>query len=115
MGVGLTEIHDEATRIEPVNIHLALRRSHARRLVLKLLIETPGAYPAMIARRTGLDVPATLGALRGLGQRYARQQSLVGLGLVRETPSGSRVRMYEATPRGVNSWARYCELATRTH
>ena len=92
----------------------ALRRSHARRLILAALVRDSPSYPTLLAREAGLDLPSALGALRGLGRKYAPGRSLVGLGLVEEVPSPpgmGNVRMYAPTERGLATWAHYEALA----
>ncbi|HWG90142.1 MAG TPA: archaellum operon transcriptional activator EarA family protein [Candidatus Thermoplasmatota archaeon] len=91
----------------------ALRRSNARRRVLRFLAREGSSYPSFIARNMGLDLPATLGALRGLGERYTADLSLVGLQLVQEVEPvsrGSRTKVYEITDAGRAFWRAYAEI-----
>ncbi|ABO08295.1 archaellum operon transcriptional activator EarA family protein [Pyrobaculum calidifontis] len=74
----------------------SLRRSRLRLAILKLLCEAgEPLYPALIARAVGASYENVLGALRGLGRRYRREESLLGLGLVKEVKVGGQ-RLYYA-------------------
>ena len=98
----------EARRLDAL---FALKRSRARRDILRFLVEKGPCYSAHLARSLGLDLPATLGALRGLGTRYAKERSLVDLGLVEGAarPGGARVRVYSATPQGFEVFRQFQE------
>jgi len=74
----------------------SLRRSRLRLAILKLLCEAgEPLYPALIAKAVGASYENVLGALRGLGKRYKHEESLLGLGLVKETKVGDQ-RLYYA-------------------
>lgn len=101
----------------------ALRRSRARREVLRFLSSRPTpSYIALIARETRLDEPAVTGAIRG-SSRYGPDGALLGLGLIQEVPAsadtrrslGSRVRMYEITAQGRETWRRFSAESLMLH
>jgi len=84
-----------------------LRRSRARRAVLEYLATCGPSYAAAIARATGLNDVACVGALRGLGKRYAPERSLLALGLVRASAGqAGGPRRYDITPLGARVAAR---------
>ncbi|MEL9990191.1 MAG: archaellum operon transcriptional activator EarA family protein [Thermoproteus sp.] len=67
----------------------SLRRSRIRLEILKVLCRTgEPMYPALLARAIGVSYENVVGALRGLGRRYRKEDSLVGLGLVKEVRVG---------------------------
>jgi len=75
----------------------ALRRSRVRREILKMLCsaseQEAEVYPAMLASLTGASYANILGALRGFGNRYREEYSLLSLGLVEELRLGD-MRFY---------------------
>jgi len=73
----------------------SLRRSRVRLAILKLLCEAgEPLYPALIAKAVGASYENVLGALRGMGRRYRREESLVGLGTVKENKIGNQTLYY---------------------
>ena len=79
-----TEADDvSASRIQ---VSRSLRRSRVRTEVALYLykIYPEASYPADICRNTGITPTNILGALRGMGKRFDKSNSLVGLGLVDE-------------------------------
>jgi predicted transcriptional regulator with HTH domain len=88
----------------------ALRRSRVKRDVLSYLcsIYPESAYPALIADAVGASYENVVGALRGLGERYRREDSLLGLGLVEEVSIG-RAKFYRVRDGAVE----ICRSLTR--
>lgn len=67
----------------------SLRRSRIRLEILRVLCQTgEPMYPALLAKAIGVSYENVVGALRGLGRRYKKEDSLVGLGLVKEIKIG---------------------------
>ena len=62
----------------------SLRRSRVRTEIAMYLykIYPEASYPADIARNTGIDPTNILGGLRGMGNRFDKSNSLLGMGLV---------------------------------
>ena len=75
----------EANGASASQIHIArsLKRSRVRAEVAMYLykIYPAASYPADIARNIGIAPTSILGALRGMGNGFARTKSLLGLGL----------------------------------
>ena len=86
--------------MEPLSYEViySLKRSKLRLMILTFLcsIYPNAAYPSYIAKTLGVSVENVIGALRGLGNRYRSDLSLVSLGLVEEIRGLKNVKLYRA-------------------
>ncbi len=69
-------------------VQLSVRRSQARAEVLRFVARRGPAYATLIAEGTGLHLNTVIGALRGAGDRYSEELSLLAVGLVEEVEPG---------------------------
>ena len=86
-------------------IIFALRKSKARQKILEYLISIypSGSYASEIARRTGLRLNKVCGALNGSPNRYKKEISLVGLGIVKKEKK-KNMFLYKVTTEGISIW-----------
>ncbi|MCK4247511.1 MAG: transcriptional regulator [Methanomicrobia archaeon] len=82
-----------------------LRKSKVRRMVLSYLVNIYPhySYPSEIARNTNLRATDVCGVLKGLSNRYKKENSLVDLGLV-EKSGKKNGHFYNATKIGCKIW-----------
>jgi len=81
----------------------SLRRSNIRKKIAEYLFEiSPScSYTSEIAYNVKTTPTNVIGAIRGMGNRYKEDESLVGLGLVEEKDnSGKNIRFYSLTSLG---------------
>ena len=80
----------------------ALRRSDVRKKILKHLfdISPSGSYVSDIAYHVNTTPTNVIGALRGLNNRYRKEESLLGLEIVEEVTTGKNIRVYKITEFG---------------
>lgn len=85
-GEAMTGVNTEANGVPVSQIPVArsLRRSRVRTEIVMYLykIYPNASYPADIARNIGITPTNILGGLRGMGSRFDKSNSLLGLGLV---------------------------------
>ena len=102
-GEKIAEVKTEADDVSTSRIQVShsLRRSRVRTEVALYLykIYPEASYPADICRNTGITPTNILGALRGMGKRFDKSNSLVGLGLVDEI-SVKNATYYRLSERG---------------
>ena len=80
----------------------ALRRSNIRKKITEYLYEiNPNySYTSEIAYHVGASPSNVIGALRGMGNRYKEDESLLSLNLIEEKKGGKNVRLYGITDFG---------------
>ena len=80
----------------------SLRRSNIRKKIAEYLFEiSPScSYTSEIAYNVKTTPTNVIGAMRGMGNRYKEDESLIGLGLVEEKKSGKNIKFYAITPQG---------------
>jgi predicted transcriptional regulator with HTH domain len=86
---------------KPMSIR-ALRRSNIRKKITKYLfdISPNSSYISEIAYNVKTTPTNVIGALRGMGNRYKEEESLLSLNIVEETKSGKNIKLYSLTPFG---------------
>jgi predicted transcriptional regulator with HTH domain len=93
----------EASDIAVLTMHVSrsLRRSRVRTEIVMYLygIYPEASYPAQIGRGTGIDATNVIGALRGMGSRFDKSNSLLELGLV-DTIRDNGATYYKLTGQG---------------
>jgi len=85
----------------PMSIR-ALRRSSIRRKITKYLfdISPNSSYISEIAYNVKTTPTNVIGALRGMGNRYKEEESLLTLNMVEEIKSGKNIKLYGLTDFG---------------
>ena len=85
----------------PMSIR-ALRRSNIRRKITKYLfdISPNSSYISEIAYNVKTTPTNVIGALRGMENRYKKEESLLGLNIVEEIKSGKNIKLYCLTNFG---------------
>ena len=85
----------------PMSIR-ALRRSYIRKKITKYLfdISPNSSYISEIAYNVKTTPTNVIGALRGMGNRYKEEESLINLNIVEEIKSGTNIKLYSLTPFG---------------
>ena len=85
----------------PMSIR-ALRRSNIRKKITKYLfdISPNSSYISEIAYNVKTTPTNVIGALRGMGNRYKVEESLLNLNLVEEIKSDSNIKLYSLTSFG---------------
>ncbi|MEM0493144.1 MAG: archaellum operon transcriptional activator EarA family protein [Candidatus Thermoplasmatota archaeon] len=80
----------------------ALRRSEIRRKIAKHLfdISPSGNYISNIAYQINTTPTNVIGALRGLNNRYKKEESLLGLDIVEEITGVNNIKLYRITEFG---------------
>ena len=80
----------------------SLRRSNIRKKIAEYLFEiSPScSYTSEIAYNIQTTPTNVIGAMRGMGNRYKEDESLIGLGLVEERKSGKNIKLYAITSQG---------------
>ncbi len=80
----------------------SLRRSNIRKKIAEYLFEiSPScSYTSEIAYNVKTTPTNVLGAIRGMGNRYKKDESLIDLGLVEEKKSNKNIKFYSLTPLG---------------
>ena len=80
----------------------SLRRSNIRKKIAEYLFDiSPScSYTSEIAYNVKTTPTNVIGAMRGMGNRYKEDESLIGLGLVEEKESGKNIRFYSLTSLG---------------
>jgi predicted transcriptional regulator with HTH domain len=85
----------------PISIR-ALRRSNIRKKITKYLfdISPNSSYISEIAYNVKTTPTNVIGALRGMGNRYKKEESLLYLNIVEEIKSSSNIKLYSLTSFG---------------
>jgi len=80
----------------------SLRRSSIRKKIAEYLFEISpsGSYTSEIAYNVKTTPTNVLGAIRGMGDRYKVDESLIGLNIVEKIESNSNVKIYKLTKFG---------------
>ena len=81
----------------------SLRRSNVRKKIAEYLFEiSPSySYTSEIAYHVKTTPTNVIGALRGMGSRYKKEESLIDLEMVEEKNSGKNIKLYGLTPLGI--------------
>jgi len=80
----------------------ALRRSNVRKKIAEYLfdINPSSSYTSEIAYNVKTTPTNVIGALRGMGNRYKKEESLLNLDIVEEKIGGKNVKLYSLTDFG---------------
>jgi predicted transcriptional regulator with HTH domain len=80
----------------------SLRRSNIRKKIADYLfdISPSGSYTSEIAYNIKTTPTNALGAIRGMGTRYKKEESLIALELVEQVTRGKEVKIYKLTDFG---------------
>jgi predicted transcriptional regulator with HTH domain len=80
----------------------SLRRSNIRKKIAEYLFEISpsGSYTSEIAYNIKTTPTNVLGAIRGMGDRYKVDESLIGLKIVEQVKSSRDVKLYKLTDFG---------------
>lgn len=83
-------------------IFKALRRSSVRRKILEYLFDVGpnGSYISEIAYHIRASPTNVIGAIRGMGKRYRKEDSLLNLQVVEELQSNNGIKLYRLTDLG---------------
>lgn len=89
------------TEKRPV-IARALRRSSIRRKIIEYLFNVgpSGSYASEIAYHIKTTPTNVIGAIRGMGNRYRKKESLLDLQIVEEINRGRDMKLYRLTDFG---------------
>ena len=101
---GMQEDHQLESSIDikrPLVIR-ALRRSNVRKKIAEYLFEISpsSSYTSEIAYNVKTTPTNVIGALRGMGNRYKKEESLLSLDIVEEKSGGKNIRLYGLTSYG---------------
>jgi len=88
-------------QIRPLVIR-SLRRSNIRKKIAEYLFEISpsGSYTSEIAYSIKTTPTNVIGAIRGMGDRYKEDESLIDLGIVEQLTGGKNVKLYKLTEMG---------------
>jgi len=88
-------------QIRPLVVR-SLRRSIIRKKITDYLFEISpsGSYTSEIAYNVKTTPTNVLGAMRGMGDRYKVEESLIGLNIVEQIESNNNVKIYKLTDFG---------------
>jgi uncharacterized protein len=88
-------------QIRPLVIR-SLRRSNIRKKIAEYLfdISPSGSYTSEIAYNIKTTPTNVIGAIRGMGDRYKEDESLIGLNIVEQITGGKDVKLYKLTEMG---------------
>lgn len=88
-------------QIRPLVIR-SLRRSNIRKKIAEYLFEISpsGSYTSEIAYSIKTTPTNVIGAIRGMGDRYKEEESLIDLGIVEQITGGKDVKLYRLTEMG---------------
>jgi predicted transcriptional regulator with HTH domain len=80
----------------------ALRRSSVRKKIAEYLfdINPSCSYTSEIAYHVKTTPSNVIGAIRGMGDRYRVEESLLNLDIVEEKKGGKNIKLYGLTPFG---------------
>lgn len=87
--------------IRPLVIR-SLRRSSIRKKIAEYLLDInpSGSYTSEIAYNVKTTPTNVLGAIKGMGDRYKADESLISLNLVEQVISNKNVKLYKLTDFG---------------
>jgi len=100
---GMNSVDDNLSRdVHRPLVVRSLRRSNIRKKIAEYLFDiSPScSYTSEIAYNVRTTPTNVIGAIRGMGNRYKEDESLVCLGLVEEKDSGKNIRFYSLTTLG---------------
>lgn len=80
----------------------SLRRSNVRKKITEYLfdISPSGSYTSEIAYNVKTTPTNVIGAIRGMGNRYKKEESLIDLDIVELIESTSNIKIYKLTDFG---------------
>ena len=80
----------------------SLRRSTIRKKIAEYLFDiSPSySYTSEIAYNINTTPTNVIGAIRGMGDRYKQDESLINLEIIEEKNGGKNIRLYGLTPFG---------------
>ena len=80
----------------------ALRRSNIRKRIAEYLFEiSPSySYTSDIAYNVKTTPTNVIGAIRGMDNRYRKEESLINLNIIEEKTGGKNIRLYGLTQFG---------------
>ena len=80
----------------------SLRRSNIRKKIADYLfdIKPCGSYTSEIAYNVNTTPTNVLGAIRGMGSRYKKEESLIALEIVEQISSEKNIKIYKLTEFG---------------
>jgi predicted transcriptional regulator with HTH domain len=80
----------------------ALRRSNIRKKIAEYLFDiSPSySYTSEIAYNVKTTPTNVIGAIRGMGNRYREEESLLSLNLIEEKTGGKNIKLYGLTSFG---------------
>ena len=80
----------------------SLRRSNIRKKIADYLFEISpsGSYTSEIAYNVKTTPTNVLGAIRGMGTRYKKEESLIALEMVEQIISNKEIKIYKLTDFG---------------
>ena len=95
------EITYSKDQIRPLVVR-SLRRSNVRKKIAEYLfdISPSGSYTSEIAYNVKTTPTNVIGAIKGMGSRYKKDESLIGLDIVEQITSGKDVKLYKLTDFG---------------
>jgi len=87
--------------IRPLVIR-SLRRSNVRKKITEYLFEISpsGSYTSEIAYNVKTTPTNVIGAIRGMGARYKKEESLIDLDIVEQIDNPSNIKIYRLTNFG---------------
>lgn len=94
-------ITSSKNNVRPLAIR-ALRRSNIRKKIAEYLFEISptGSYTSEIADNVNTNPTNVIGAIRGMGSRYKKEESLIALDLVEQVKNNNNVKIYKITDFG---------------
>jgi len=80
----------------------SLRRSNVRKKIAEYLfdISPSGSYTSEIAYSVKTTPTNVIGAIRGMGTRYKKEESLIDLDIVEQINNRSNIKIYKLTNFG---------------
>jgi len=80
----------------------SLRRSNVRKKITEYLFEISpsGSYTSEIAYNVKTTPTNVIGAIRGMGSRYKKEESLIDLDIVEQIDNPSNIKIYKLTDFG---------------
>ncbi len=80
----------------------SLRRSNVRKKITEYLLDISpsGSYTSEIAYNVKTTPTNVIGAIRGMGNRYKKEESLIDLDIVELIESTSNIKIYKLTDFG---------------
>ena len=88
-------------QIRPLVVR-SLRRSNVRKKITEYLFEISpsGSYTSEIAYNVKTTPTNVIGAIRGMGSRYKKEESLIDLDIVEQIDNPSNIKIYKLTDFG---------------